>query len=54
MRAGDIDPRFERGYGYSISGKASAVGSTAAETNLCALKDLKRSLRFIYYNNFDE
>jgi hypothetical protein len=54
MQAGDIDPRVERGYGYAISVKASAVGSTAEETNLCALKDLKRSLGFIYYNNFDE
>jgi hypothetical protein len=31
LQADDIDPWFERGYGYSISDKAGAVGSTASE-----------------------
>ena len=31
VQADDIDPWFERGYGYSISDKAGAVGSTASE-----------------------
>ena len=33
MEAGTLIPRFERGYGNSISGKASAVGSAAAKTS---------------------
>jgi hypothetical protein len=39
--AGDIDPRLERGYGYEISDKASAIGGGVLEAILGASIDLK-------------
>ncbi len=40
MKAGDIDPRGERGYCYSISDKARAIGGGVLEAILHALKNL--------------
>jgi hypothetical protein len=44
LQADDIDPWFERGYGYAISDKASAVGSTASEMKIFARLRISKDL----------
>jgi hypothetical protein len=44
VAADDIDPWFERGYGYAISDKASAVGSTASEMKIFARLRISKDL----------
>jgi xanthine dehydrogenase accessory factor len=41
IKAGDIDPRGERGYGDSISDKSRAIAGGVLEAVLHSLKDLK-------------
>jgi xanthine dehydrogenase accessory factor len=41
VKAGDIDPRGERGYCYMISDKARAIGGGVLEAILHSLRDLK-------------
>jgi xanthine dehydrogenase accessory factor len=41
MKAGDIDPRLERGYCYAISDKSRAIGGGVLEAILGASIDLK-------------
>lgn len=41
LKAGDVDPRTERGYCYLISGKPRAIGGGVVEAILHSLRDLK-------------
>jgi xanthine dehydrogenase accessory factor len=41
VKAGDVDPRTERGYCYLISDKARAIGGGVLEAILHSLKELK-------------